>query len=124
MARVSMKAYMVQAIWNWCNDYGFSPYIMVRVDDACTVPNDFVENGRIIFDISDEATGLLDFADEAVRFEARFGDVPMTCYVPYRNILAAYPAEAPQKGMMFSPEMDEEEEISPETTTPSFSRVK
>ncbi len=124
MARASIKSYLIQSIWNWCNDYGLSPYIVVNVDDNCTVPMEFVQDGRIVFDISAEATHSLAFEEDATRFEARFGEKAMQCYVPYRNVAGMFPQEEPSKGMMFSPDMDEPEEIKPKAPTPTFSRVK
>lgn len=124
MARPSIKSYLVQAIWNWCNDCGLSPYIIVDVDDNCTVPMEFVQDGRIVFDISDEATHNLAFEDKAIRFEARFGEKAMQCFVPYRNIVGMFPEEEPNKGMMFSPDSNEPEEFERKISAPVFSRVK
>ena len=126
MSRPSIKSYLVQAIWNWCTDVGLTPYVLVRVDEHCVVPKEFVEDGQIIFDISSEATHNLSFADKEINFEARFGELPMRCCVPYRNIAGMFPQEEPNKGMMFSPNSDEpeDEEIRPTPPKPVFSRVK
>ena len=124
MKRPSIKSYLIQAIWNWCNDCGLSPYILVNVDENCTVPMEFVQDGRIIFDISSEATHSLSFEESSLSFEARFGEKAMHCFVPYRNIIGMFPNEEPNKGMMFSPESDEPEENENKVRTPVFSRVK
>ena len=110
MSRPSIKSYLVQAIWNWCTDVGLTPYVLVRVDDNCVVPQEFVEDGQIIFDISSEATHNLTFDDREI----------------YRNIAGMFPQEEPNKGMMFSPNSDEpeDEEIKPPPPKPVFSRVK
>lgn len=126
MSRPSIKSYLVQAIWNWCTDVGLTPYVLVRVDDNCVVPQEFVEDGQIIFDISSEATHNLTFDDREISFEARFGEQALRCRVPYRNIAGMFPQEEPNKGMMFSPNSDEpeDEEIKPTPPKPVFSRVK
>ena len=110
MSRPSIKSYLIQAIWNWCTDVGLTPYVLVRVDDNCVVPMEFVEDGQIIFDISSEATHNLTFEDREISFEARFGERAMRCHVPYRNIVGMFPQEEPNKGMMFNPNSDEPEE--------------
>ena len=127
MSRPSIKSYLIQAIWNWCTDVGLTPYILVAVDDRCTVPMEFVEDGQIVFDISTEATHNLHFEEDAVIFEARFGDQAQRCYVPYRNIIGTFPQEEPTKGMMFGPNSDEpEDEVEEKKTSskPVCSRVK
>ncbi len=127
MSRPSIKSYLIQAIWNWCTDVGLTPYVLVNVDDNCEVPLEFVEDGRIIFDISSEATHELHFEDKAIRFQARFGEKAMQCYVPYKNVAGMFPQEEPNKGMMFSPASDEPDDEEPEKkkiNTPVFSRVK
>lgn len=127
MSRPSIKSYLVQAIWNWCTDVGLTPYILVKVDDNCVVPKEFVEDGQIIFDISTEAAYELQFEEKAVHFQARFGEKAMHCYVPYKNIAGMFPQEEPNKGMMFSPasdEPDEPKETEKKTNIPVFSRVK
>lgn len=96
----------------------------MNVDENCTVPMEFVQDGRIIFDISSEATHSLSFEESSLSFEARFGEKAMHCFVPYRNIIGMFPNEEPNKGMMFSPESDEPEENENKVRTPVFSRVK
>ena len=56
MSRPSIKSYLVQAIWNWCTDVGLTPYVLVRVDDNCVVPQEFVEDGQINVPIAESST--------------------------------------------------------------------
>lgn len=128
-----LKSYLIEAIWNWCEDTGYTPYIVVAVDDDCVVPAAYVEKGQIVFDISDEAVVGLTFEDDGISFEARFGETPMKCWAPYDNIAGAFPQEDPSQGLFFGfdPEAKkkakapkEKEGGAQETTKPSFSRVK
>ncbi len=130
MARPSIKSYLVQAIWQWCTDVGDTPYLLVLVDDECVVPREYVENDQIVLDISEEATHNLRFEEDRIVFEARFGEQAMQCVVPYVNVAGLFPQEEPQKGMMFSPDMNEDVEDEAEEPeekpvgAPVFSRVK
>ena len=36
----STKPYLLRAIWEWCCDNGFTPYIAVQVDERTRVPRD------------------------------------------------------------------------------------
>ena len=38
MPDISTKPYMLRAIYEWCTDSGFTPYLAVKVDAATTVP--------------------------------------------------------------------------------------
>ena len=100
--------------------------VVVKVNDNWVVPEEVVEDGQIIYDISTEATHNLTFDDREISFEARFGERALRCRVPYRNIAGMFPQEEPNKGMMFSPNSDEpeEEEIRSNPPKPVFSRVK
>lgn len=59
---------------------GFTPYIAVKVDEWVRVPREFVRDGQIVFNISYEATGGLQIANDGVSFQARFGGVAREIY--------------------------------------------
>ena len=98
---IPVKPYLIRALAQWCEDNGYSPYLMVQFDDEVEVPSEFVENGRIVRDISEEATHSLDLGNEVIMFAARFGDAAREIRIPVRAVLAIYPAENPQYGMGF-----------------------
>lgn len=87
------KPYLVQAIWDWCNDNGFTPYMAVQVDGSCRVPPEFVKDGQIVLNVGVEATQSLQMNRESVSFKARFGGVPRDIYVPTERISAIYARE-------------------------------
>ena len=123
-----LKGYLIEALWNWCTDSGKSPYLAIKVDDDCRVPEAFVTDGQIVLDISDEAVQGLAFDDEGVSFEARFGEAAFACFAPYPNIIGAFPSDNPPEGLFFPFEKSATkatENPSPTTqATPGFSRVK
>jgi stringent starvation protein B len=100
MAEVSTKPYLIRAIYDWCADSGFTPYIAVAVDETVRVPAEFVNNGEIVLNVSALATSRLLIDNEAISFQARFGGVPREVYAPMGRIVAVYARENGQ-GMAF-----------------------
>ncbi len=100
MAEVSTKPYLIRAIYDWCTDSGFTPYVAVAVDETVRVPVEFVNNGEIVLNMSALATSRLLIDNEAISFQARFGGVPREVYVPMGQVIAIYARENGQ-GMAF-----------------------
>ena len=100
MPDISTKPYMLRAIYEWCTDSGFTPYLAVKVDATTTVPMEYVKKGEIVLNISFGATSGLKMDNDAVHFHARFGGVSREIYVPVHNVLAIYANENGQ-GMAF-----------------------
>ena len=100
MPDISTKPYMLRAIYEWCTDSGFTPYLAVKVDAATTVPMEYVKKGEIVLNISFGATSGLKMDNDAIHFHARFSGVSREIYVPVQNVLAIYANENGQ-GMAF-----------------------
>jgi stringent starvation protein B len=100
MADVSTKPYLIRALYEWCTDSGFTPYIAVAVDESVRVPVEFVRNGEIVLNVSALATSRLKLDNDAIHFTARFGGVPRDVYVPITRVVAIYARENGQ-GMAF-----------------------
>ncbi len=97
---VSTKPYLIRAIYEWCTDAGFTPYVAVAVDENVRVPMEFVKNGEIVLNVSALATNRLQIANDAISFQARFGGVAREVYVPIERVVAVYARENGQ-GMAF-----------------------
>jgi stringent starvation protein B len=100
MSEISTKPYLLRAIYEWCTDNGYTPYIAVKVDSQTRVPSQFVKNGEIVLNISFEATSGLKMENDSIHFHARFGGVSREIYVPVANVVAIYARENGQ-GMAF-----------------------
>jgi len=100
MADISTKPYLLRAIYEWCTDSGYTPYLAVKVDAATTVPMEYVKKGEIILNISYGATSGLKMDNDAITFRARFNGVSRELYIPVHNVLAIYANENGQ-GMAF-----------------------
>jgi stringent starvation protein B len=100
MPELSTKPYLLRAIYEWCTDSGYTPYLAVKVDAATTVPMEYVKKGEIILNISYGATSGLKMDNDAITFRARFNGVSREIYIPVHNVLAIYANENGQ-GMAF-----------------------
>lgn len=89
----STKPYLLRAIWEWCCDNGFTPYIAVQVDVRTRVPREFIKDGQIVLNIGSEATGHLQIGNEFIDFQARFGGVARKISVPIDQVSAIYSRE-------------------------------
>jgi stringent starvation protein B len=106
MSGISTKPYLLRAIYEWCTDNGFTPYLSVKVNGAVQVPMEFVRKGEIVLNIAFSATSGLKMDNDAVSFKARFGGVSRDLYIPVRNIQAIFSSENGQ-GMVFDEVEDE-----------------
>jgi len=97
---VSTKPYLIRAIYEWCVDQGFTPYMAVQVDPHTRVPSGYVRDGQIVLNIGSEATHQLKIDNDQVTFQARFNGVAHQIIVPISNVMAIYARENGQ-GMAF-----------------------
>jgi stringent starvation protein B len=107
MPETSTKPYLLRALYEWCTDNGYTPYIVVVVDASTRVPAEFVKNGEIVLNISFEATGNLKIDNDFIHFKARFGGVAREIEVPVSNVSAIYARENGQ-GMAFEVQRDDD----------------
>ena len=139
MSLPSTKPYLVRAIYEWCCDNGFTPYLAVAVDARTRVPMEFVRDGQIVLNVSPDATNRLNISNDLVTFQARFGGVARDISVPLTNVAAIYAREN-GAGMAFDleeeadkadadtvvlPEPPEPEPTPPASSTrPKLQRIK
>ncbi|MES2538098.1 MAG: ClpXP protease specificity-enhancing factor [Pseudomonadota bacterium] len=100
MSESSTKPYLLRAIYEWCTDNGYTPYLAAMVDGQTRVPREFVKNNEIVLNISFSATSNLKMDNDFVNFNARFGGVSREISVPVDNVVAIYARENGQ-GMAF-----------------------
>lgn len=96
----STKPYLIRALYDWCVDAGFTPYLSVAVDENVRVPRAFVRDGQIVLNIAPHATHQFVLDNEAMSCQARFGGIAHMLFVPIANITAIYARENGQ-GMAF-----------------------
>ena len=91
---------MVRAMYDWCVDNNCTPFIVVAVDASVRVPQEFVQNGEIVLNVSLGATSNLTLGNDYIEFKARFGGVAREICVPMGRVSAIYARENGQ-GMTF-----------------------
>ena len=102
----STRPYLIRALYDWCSENGFTPYVAVKVDNSVQVPREYVQGGEIVLNVSMDATSSLKLGNDFIEFKARFGGKPREIMVPIHRVMAIYARENGQ-GMAF-PVSDEE----------------
>lgn len=102
----SSKPYLIRALYDWIADNDLTPYIVVNAEaKGVNVPQQYIEAGRIILNISMQATHGLELRNDFIEFSARFAGVSMDIVVPISAVLAIYAREN-GRGMVFNDEDD------------------
>jgi stringent starvation protein B len=98
----SRRPYLLRAMHEWISDSNQTPHIVVDASiDGVEVPRQYVQGGKIILNVSSNATSMLSLGNEVVRFRARFGAATYDVSVPIVAVLGIYARETGQ-GMIFS----------------------
>jgi len=101
---LSNKPYLVRAFYEWITDSGCTPLLVVDATlPRCNVPQQFVENGEIILNVSKRAIRDLKMSANLVEFKASFSGIAHLISVPMYAVTAIY-AEENNQGMDFEPE--------------------
>jgi stringent starvation protein B len=93
MAETSTKPYMIRALHEWCTDNGYTPQIVVRVDQNTMVPPAHIRDGQITLNIGMMATKGLVLGNDSIEFQARFNGVTENLYIPVGAVTALYARE-------------------------------
>lgn len=117
---------MIRAIYDWCADSGFTPYIVVKVDRFTKVPMEYVKNGEIVLNLSPDATHKLTLGNDVIQFSARFGGVSREISIPVETVGGIFAKETAQgiffdtpSNTMVDKPTKSEEKVSPETASDS-----
>jgi stringent starvation protein B len=106
---LSNKPYLIRAFNDWIVDSNCTPILVVDATvPRCVVPQDYIENGEIILNISPDAIRELKITATVVEFKASFSGIAYTISVPVRAVLAVY-AEENGQGMFFDIDHDEDD---------------
>jgi stringent starvation protein B len=91
---VPIKPYLLRAAYEWSLDCGFTPHILVQATvSGVVVPEEYVEEGRIVLNVHPDATSNLQIGDALVEFSARFSGRPFAVRIPLAAILGLYARE-------------------------------
>ncbi|HTY94651.1 MAG TPA: ClpXP protease specificity-enhancing factor [Steroidobacteraceae bacterium] len=96
------RPYLLRAMHQWMTDGGQTPFVIVDVDrHAVEVPRASVKDGKIVLNISYDATERLNIGNDWLELDTRFGGVIHHVRAPIGAILGIYARETGE-GMVFS----------------------
>lgn len=110
----SRKPYLLKAYYDWINDNGWTPYLLVNADyPQVVVPTQYVRHGQIVLDISPAACRHLMMDAKGVSFSARFAGQEIEIQLPLGSLKAIY-AKENSEGLTFQAEEADKLESFPE----------
>jgi len=93
-AMTSSRPYFIRGIYDWILDNGLTPYIVIDAgEEGVQVPTEYVEEGRIVLNISPAACRGLHLENDRVVFSARFSGVSKQVFAPPSAVIAVYASE-------------------------------
>ena len=108
MQLTSNKPYLLNAIYDWVVDNDATPHVVIFADNTqVLVPHQFVDDGKIILNVSPTAAQNLTIDQDGFSFSARFGGKPYNIYAPLNAVMALYASENGE-GMSFDIEAEED----------------
>ena len=96
----STKPYLMRAIYDWCVDSGYTPYLSVTVDSVTRVPMEYVKDGQIVLNIGPVAVERFNIGNDLIEFSARFNGAAREISIPVGAVSAIYARENGQ-GLSF-----------------------
>ena len=93
MPESSTKPYLLRALHEWCTDNGYTPHIVVHVDENTVVPMSHVQDDQITLNIGLLATNMLNLGNDYIEFQARFNGVTEDIFVPVAAVSAIFARE-------------------------------
>lgn len=99
-SELSTKPYLIRAIYEWCIDAGYTPYLAVQVDENTQVPMSYVKDGKIVLNIGKDAVRNLQLGNERITCAGRFGGVAHQLIIPVDAVVGIFAKESGQ-GLVF-----------------------
>ena len=94
---LSLKPYLLRAVHEWITDRGDTPQVVVNADRTdVAVPREGIKDGRIVLNISYQATRNLELGGETLSFEARFSGAAHRVSAPVDAVLCIFSRETGQ----------------------------
>jgi len=106
----SSRPYLLRGLFEWIVANELTPYVVINAEiEEVMVPVEYVEEGRIILNISPAVIQNLFIGDDALEFNAHFGGIEQEVYAPISAVTAIY-AKENGRGMVFRDEDDGEDD--------------
>ncbi|MDT0596577.1 ClpXP protease specificity-enhancing factor [Aestuariibacter sp. P117] len=106
------QPYLLKAFFDWIVDNQLTPYMVVNADfPDVTIPQQFVNDGQIVLNVSPSACVNFTIDTEMVNFQARFSGKPMLVSFPCAAVGAIYARENGAGTVFTDPEVVMDENI-------------
>jgi stringent starvation protein B len=98
------KPYLLRAMHQWMTDASLTPHVVVDAEQPnCELPRAYVKDGKIVLNVSYNATQRLEISNDWIVFDARFAGVIHHVRFPLQAVLGVYARETGE-GMAFGAE--------------------
>ena len=106
----SNKPYLLRALNEWILDNGLTPHLIVDAHaEGVEVPEQAIKDGKLVLNITCQATANLEMGNDSISFQARFSGIAFDIFLPIEAVMAIYARENGQ-GMMFARDKDRAED--------------
>lgn len=97
----TLRVQLFHSVYAWILEQDFTPYILVDAEpEAVVVPQEHVQDGRIILNIHPRSVDNFYIDDDGLSFSARFNGASRTIMIPATALMALYTRETNQ-GVVF-----------------------
>jgi stringent starvation protein B len=97
----SQKPYLIRAIYEWLLENQMTPHLLVNTTyEGVQVPKEFINDNKIVLNISDGAVQNFHADNDWISFSARFSGKPMELFIPIIAVQSIYGKEN-NEGMFF-----------------------
>ena len=118
----SNRPYLVRAIHEWIIDNDMTPFILVNAEtEGVEVPAQYIEDARIVLNISPLSVKDLQINNENISFNARFAGTPFQIWIPIHGVIAIY---AKENGMGLVFQEEEQDQTKDSTTSATKPHLK
>ncbi|UOF93589.1 MAG: ClpXP protease specificity-enhancing factor [Bordetella sp.] len=101
----TIKPYFIRAVYQWCTENGYTPYLDTYINADTIVPINYSSNNRIILSLGIQAIDQLVLGNEFIKFIARFKGKIEKILIPILVVNSIYSYETGH-GIEFNPETD------------------
>lgn len=122
MRDVSIKPYLIRAVYEWCIANSVAPYITAISSQCHNLPENLTIDKNVTLNIDLAATDDLVIDNEFVQFNARFNGLAKKISIPIEAIKSIFSKELGH-GLSFVPEIMEDSGVNLIETENSKSRI-
>ena len=116
----AVAPYLIRAYHQWIEDSSLTAHILVDCQqEGVEVPSPYIQQGKIVLNISTEAAKDLIINNDMIQFKARFDGQSQTIRVPTLAVLTIYAAENGE-GMFFEKQASDVDRASEQAQKPNL----